>query len=188
MKNILIYIVGLAVIILLILALIGMFHRVNRITDNFETAIQNQNSQYYHLTKKEFKELESTLSNALYEKIKDSLNLKVKHIERTITHEYRYVYDSTQSLLITHENSPYLYFSKDFDDCLHIEGRVKDTIIYWDVPVIDYKAETVFYWKRVNKHDKVRPWPWPKKNFMVTLNKCKGANESEVIEIEINKK
>jgi len=77
MKKILIYIIGLAVIILLVFALIGMFSKMNRINDNFETAIQQNNSQYYELTKKEFKELESTLSNALYEKIKDSLNLKI---------------------------------------------------------------------------------------------------------------
>jgi uncharacterized protein YxeA len=186
MKNILIYIVGLAVIILLTFALIGMFRKMNRITDNFETAIQQNNSQYYELTKKEFKELESTLSNALYEKIKDSLNLKIKHIERTITHEYKYTYDTTFTSLISHENTPFLYFDKDIDSCLSISGHIQDTLIYFDKITVDYQAQTVFYWKR--KH-KIIGIPFGKKVYeMITLNKCKGANESEVMEINIEKK
>jgi len=186
MKNVLIYIIGLAVIILLTFALIGAFRNMDRITDNFEMAITQNNSQYYELTKKEFKELESTLSNALYEKIKDSLNLKIKHIERTINHRYTYSYDTTFTSLITHDNTPFLYFDKDIDSCLSISGHVQDSLIYFDKIEVDYQAQTVFYWKRKRKFIGI---PFGKKVYeMITLNKCKGANESEVMEIEINKK
>lgn len=168
--------------LLFIFWLIG--NKAERIQRNLETSLSDQSAKYYDMSKSEFKDLESVLMDSLYLKIKDSLNLKIKHIERTIKHEYYHVFDSSQTLLITHENSPYLYFSKDFDNCLHIDGRVKDTVIYWDKPIIDYKAQTVYYWERKYK---VLGFGFGRKIYKgITLNKCSGESYTE--EIKINKK
>jgi len=114
------------------------------------------------------------------------VNLKIRHIERTITHEYKYSYDTTFTSLITHENTPFLYFDKDIDSCLSIAGHVQDSLIYFDKLEVDYQAQTVFYWNRKHKFIGI---PFGKKVYkMITLNKCKGVNESNVTEIEINKK
>lgn len=159
-------------------------NKAERIQRNLETSLSDQSAKYYNLSRSEFRELESVLMDSLYLKIKDSLNLKIRHIERTIKHEYYHVFDSTQSFLITHENSPYLYFSKELDKCLSISGHVTDSLIFFDKVTIDYEARTVYYWQR--KH-KIIGIPFGKKQFYgITVNNCTG--ESSTVEIEINKK
>lgn len=184
MKNVLINIILAAIIVLLVFFMIGQARKQNRIYDNFKESIEKSNTKYYDLTRSEFRQLEKTLTDSLYLKIKDSLNLKIKHIERTIEHKYTYTYDTTKTLLITHENDNNLYFDKQIDKCLSISGRVADSVIYFDKVTIDYDARTVYYWQR--KH-KVIGIPFGKKQYFgITVNNCTG--QTEVIEIKIGKR
>ncbi len=181
LKALIPYIIA-AVFCLVVFFLIG--RKVDRISQNFTTALENQNAQFYELTRAEFRDMEKTLSDSLYLKIKDSLNLKIRHIERTIKHEYKHVYDTTITTLIIKENSPYLHFSKNIDSCLFISGHIQDSLIYFDKITVDYEARTVYYWQREHK---ILGIPFGKKKiYGITLNNCSG--ESKTVEIEINKK
>ena len=184
MKQIIIQIISIAVIILLIFLLIGQFGKQNRINENFRQSTLNTMTKFFVLSKSEFKDYKNDLTDTLYEMIKDSVNIKDKHVTSTIYHHYYNVFDSTFTSLITHENSKYLYFEKDLDKCLSIKGRVSDTVIYFDEVTIDYEARTVYYWQR--KH-KIIGIPFGKKQYFgITLNNCTG--QTEVNEIKIGKR
>jgi hypothetical protein len=183
MKDILIKIGLIAVIVLLVFFLIGQQRNTQRIERNFEQ-MYNEGTRELFLTRQEFREYTDKSNDSLFDYIKDSLKLKYKHITTTINHKYTYTYDSTQTLLITHENDKNLYFQKEFDKCLKISGHVNDSTIFWDEVTIDYEAETVYYWQR--KH-KILGIHYGKKEFTgITQNKCTG--DTKVIKIEIKKR
>jgi hypothetical protein len=181
--KIIVQIALLVLIVLLIFCLIGAYRQINRITDNVTTAIESNNSKVYNFTKSEFADFEKSLKDSLYFRLKDSLNIKIKHIERTITNEYTFTYDSTFTILVKPPNSIYREFTKEFDSCFKVTGRVNNDTIFWDVPVINYHSETIYYWQRKHKFLGI---PFGKKVFKAkTLNNCDG--ESKVTEIIIEK-
>lgn len=183
MKDILIKIGLMAVIALLVFFLIGQQKNTSRIERNFEQ-MYNKGTKELFLTRQEFREYTDKSNDSLFDYIKDSLKLKIRHVTQTINHKYTYTYDSTQTLLITHANDKSLYFQKEFDKCLKISGHVNDSIIFWDEVTIDYEASTVYYWQR--KH-KILGIHYGKKEFYgITKNNCSG--QSEVMKIEIEKR
>lgn len=180
--KILTIIIIIAVIILAIL-LVPTVKRMYRYMDNTEQLMNDLPDKNIFLTKKGFKEYQKKANDSLFMKIKDSLNIKFKHIEKTITHRYNYSYDTTVTVLIQSENKQEKQFSKSFDNCIEISGRInwENDTIYFDKVEIDYTAETVYYWQRSRK---ILGIPFGrKKHYAITENNCTGQTETQSIEI-----
>jgi hypothetical protein len=183
MKTTLIYILLLAIILLLVFSQISIHRNVSRLEQNQSSLFQNGTKELY-LTRQEFMDYSQKQNDSLISYIKDSLKLKFKHITSTIEHKYYYSYDSTFTQLTPALNGNHFDFEKEFDNCLKIAGRVKDSTIYWDKVEIDYQAQTIYYWQR--KH-KILGIHFGKKEFYgITKNNCTGS--SEVLKIEIEKR
>jgi hypothetical protein len=172
------YTVLIALIIGLIWFLINQRQNFYRKLENLEQITSNNNDIVLNLTKKEFKKSDSLLKSKL-----DSLNVKIKHVERVYTNTYHHIYDSTKTVLITKENNV-KSFNHVFDSCLSVSGRVSNDSIFFDKTELNYNSETFYFWKRTKKIFFI---PFGrKKHFVKTLNNCTGKTHTKEIIIKKN--
>ena len=180
MKNILIYTIGIIIVIGIIFFQYKNNQNIKRQLENFEQIQSDNNAKILRLTKSEFKRSDSLLKHKL-----DSLNIKLKRVNKIITHNYKYSYDTTIRL-ITVPNSQIKRFEYKPDNCIFVNGFVDtfaDTLIFTTFD-IDIESETFYFWERSKKFWFIK---YGKKNqFAKTINNCSG--ETETTEINIVKK
>lgn len=181
MKNLVIYIIGIVLIVLLFVGYMNLQKKFNLYQSNQEQLLNKVPDKSLFLIKQDFKEYQKQLNDSLFKKITDSLNIRFKNITRTINHKYSYSYDSTFTVLIKHQNSKEWHFNKEFDNCLSLSGRIKDTLIFFDEVIIDYEAQTIYYFKR----KKILGFlPFGRKQFhAITENNCTGQTTTQEINI-----
>lgn len=185
MKDILIKIGLIAVIVLLVFFLIGERSNNSRLDRNIQSFMQ-AGAKELVLTRKEFKEYGKIQKDSLYLFLLDSLKIKNKNVTSTITYYYHHTFDSTFTVLTTPPNSIYREFTKEWENCFKVSGRVNNDTLFWDLPEITVASTTAYYWLRQNADGKRRPWPWKKRIFSATKNLCTG--QSEVVKIEVDKR
>lgn len=174
-------IILIGVIVYAIILLKNYREEAIRWQDNYEQTDSSRYHKLFNFTKQEFKQLHK--KDTTLRELMDSLKINYRHIERTINHNYKHVYDTT----ITHlypKASGTKSFLKRFDNCLTISGEIdyeKDMIIF-DNTVMTYDATSVYYWKRKRKFLKFIPWG-RKQHFVETKNNCSGKTTVEEFNI-----
>jgi hypothetical protein len=158
--------------------------KLNAYMDNTEQLLSNNKDQIIQLTKRDFRDVLRRSNDSLLNHIKDSFNIKDRHIYRTVDHNYKHSYDTTITILNKTELPDVFYFDQMFNDsCLFISGNINliDSVITFDEVNIDYSAKTVYYFKRKKLLGFI---PLGRKQFyIVTDNKCTGMNEVREISI-----
>ena len=180
-----IVIIGFGIVIYFMMVTIKSIHTENkRLTDNLQQILLERDSKVLEITKKEFKEYYAQQDTLLRE-LMDSIKLNYQHIERTINHKYTHVYDTTITLIVNKEDTTYKNFKHRFDDCVEVIGKVNwsENKIVFDELKVNYKATTVYYWKRKHRFWFVR---WGRKqHYAITKNNCTGI--STVMDINFKK-
>lgn len=180
-ERITVLMVIIAVIGIMIFGYMRIKSMLNYYQNNTQQYLQEIPDKVISLQKRDFKNYIKESNDSLLTKITDSLNLKVRHIEKTITHRYNYSFDTTYTVLVKSEDGKEKKFVKTFDNCLKIEGRIKDTLIFFDKVEIDYIGKTVYYWKR---NRRILGVPFGRKqHFAITENSCTGQTTTEEINI-----
>ena len=160
-------------------------NELERMQNNVMQAMHQNNSIMLKLTKNEFKELKK--NDSAFKHTLNTLGIKFKHIERTITHTYHHTYDTTITKLIEKPDGK-KYFLKQFDPCLTVGGYIDfptESIVF-DHTVMSYKQQSYYYWQR--KHKLFNLIPWGKKvNYVTTVNNCSGDTVKHK-EINISKR
>lgn len=156
----------------------------DRIYHNMRQLIVDNNIKLLQLTKQELK---TYVADTLFDKLRDSFDIKWRHIERTFNIKYHYTYDTTITLIKpTNSTSLFRTFEHQFDPCLSINGWLDLAIdsIHFNAPV-QYNSTSVYFWKRPDKFWPIR-WLYKKQNFLQSINNCSGKDT--ITEIQIIKK
>jgi hypothetical protein len=179
----------LIVIIVLLLLIYLFFKQIqslrkdnDRLLNNVEQLISNNNSKVLELTKDEFKKNYYD-KDSLLKKIVDSINIKYKNIERTINNKYTFTYDTVITHLIPTPDTTIKNFNHKFDECVSVSGQInwRKSDITFDALKIDYNSTTVYYWERAHKFWFIK---FGKKiNKAITTNNCTGKTITTEIDI-----
>jgi len=155
-----------------------------RLYNNMEQVIVDNNTKLLQLTREEFR---LYVVDTLFNKLKDSMDLKWRHIEKTFNIKYHYTYDTTITLIQVKDSSDlFRRFNHKFDPCLSISGWVDLSIdsIHFNAP-IQYNSTSIYYWQRPKKFWPIR-WLYKKQHYIETENNCAGKDT--IMEIQIIKK
>lgn len=182
------------IIILIGIILIGLF-----IYDHFEMKSQlekanhnvselikeNKQNKTFYPTQDQFEEMLENYANKLIAELRDSLNIKPKHIVKTYTNTYHHHYKDTIIHAEKKDSSYYATFEPD--SCLKVDVKFSlvDEAFTFSNPIVDYKSATIHFWSRQTKKGKKIIWPFGKKKLiMKTINKCEGETTTEEIIIQ----
>jgi len=142
-----------------------------------------QNKELF-LTRDQLGSYISNSNNKLLKHILDSLNIKTKHVIRTVNNNY---YNHYKDTVIKAEQKDSIYstlYAPDKCFQVGVEFNLASKHFLFKDPIMNYSSQSVLYKSRENKKGKKRFWPFGKNYTRTeTLNNCTGKTTTEEVTV-----